>query len=149
MRVTDRLAEFDYVLEDERGEEDATVWRLQGLPYDIQQKVQKAIEPRVHLPASAVGAGEQALSDALGDSKVEIDIVGGRASLEFEILNAGLISVSNLIGADGNSVDYPGTKAPVAKKKEWFARWLPQSVRTELCNAITEVSVMEGDEAKN
>ena len=151
MRAIDRLAEFDYIVEDERGlpKEEQTVWRLRGLPYDLQVSLQSKIDPVMRLPGGALGKGKDAWNKAMNESQVEMHLgAGGQKELEFKILSYGLIGVSNFLDENGNEVEYP-KDANDKNKKNWFARWLPREVRTEIANAITERSSMNEEEVKN
>lgn len=145
MRAIDLLAERPYVLEAERHlpPQERTVFWIRGLPYDLYLKVQSAVSPTIRVPGKLMGRGA-----SVEEATIELQ-PGARAQLEFEILSAGLVRVENLIGPDGQPIAYPGPQAPEAVKKEWFARWLPPAVRTELANAITEGSTFTEEQAKN
>lgn len=144
MRAIDLLAERPYILEAERNlpKDQQTIFWIRGLPYDLYLKVQAAVTPVVKVPGGAVGRAN------MENAVIELQ-PGARAQLEFEILSAGLVRVENLIGPNGEPIHYPGPQAPEAVKKDWFARWLPPAVRTELANAITEGSTLTEEQAKN
>ncbi|MCX7844358.1 MAG: hypothetical protein N2507_03270 [Candidatus Bipolaricaulota bacterium] len=146
MRAIDLLAERPYVLEAERSlpPHERTVFWIKGLPYDLYLKVQSAVSPTIRVPGRFMGRAAANLDEAM----IELQ-PGARQQLEFEILSAGLVRVENLLGPDGQPITYPGPQAPEAVKKEWFARWLPPAVRTELVNAITEGSTFTEEMAKN
>lgn len=151
MRAINRLAEFDFIIENERGlpEDQQTVWKLQGLPYELQVSLQSKIDPVMRLPGGAIGKGKDTWNKAMADSQVEMHLgTGGQKEIEFEILKHGLLSVSNFIDMDGNEVEYPRT-ANDKNKKNWFAQYLPREIRTEIANAITERSSLSEDEQKN
>jgi hypothetical protein len=84
----------------------------------------------------------------MDESTIELQ-PGARQRLEFEILSEGLVRVDGLKGPGGEDIKYPGFQSPDAVRKDWFARWLPPAVRTELSNAITEGSSVDEDVAKN
>jgi len=152
MRVVDRLLAFQYVSKADREapEEEQTVFTLRGLPYDLQQKLESRVQPKLSLPSTAVGEGEAAFKEAMRDQgKVEVEISGGRTELQFDILSYGLVKIENLIGPDGTEVPYPGTNAPERQKKNFFAQWLPPELRTELANEIVERSTLTEDDVKN
>jgi len=149
MKVRDLLSEREYVFENERDLpiEQQTVWTIKGLPYDTQMKLQGRMEPTMKLPGRALG-DKAKWQEAMADSDVEMKIGMGRDNLEFDILKEGLVDVRNLIDQAGNEVLYPKT-AGVDRKKEWFARWLPRDIRTELANAISEGTMLSEDDVKN
>ena len=150
MKVLDRLAEFEYVLKQDRDgpEEEKTVFLLRGLPFDVDVAIRRrAAKSKIEIPnaGKAMGKGEDAWNKAMEDSSMIMSVEGAQIELEFDILKVGVISVRNLIGAD----EYPGANASDVKKKDWFSRWLDPKFRTELSNAITEHSALSVDEQKN
>ena len=160
MRTRDYLAERVYVLREDRDkpEKEQTQWILRGLPYDIQCSLQSQMSPTMKIPGSAIGKGEGAWAKALENTDIEMNLSGGSASLQFDILNEGLVGFENLLDEDGDPIVDPDTGKPlefpagmksVPKKKTWFARWLPRDVRVELSNAITEGSVLDENQQKN
>ena len=161
MRVRNYLVERTYTLREDRDkpEKERTLWHIKGLPYDVQMALQSQMSPTVSLPASALGKGQGAWDKALESSNVQLNLSGGQASMQFDILNEGLIGFENLLDIEtGKPVIDPNTGEPlvfpsglksVAKKKQFFAEWLPRDVRVELANAITEGSVLDEDESKN
>lgn len=147
MRVIDQLSERCYILESERNlpESEQTRFYIKGLPYDLFIRIQSEISPVIKLPGKALGGKAVDIED----SEVELR-PGARQRLEFEILSAGLVRVENLINeVTGEEITYPGPRAPDNVKKDWFARWLPAAVRTELANAITEGSALTEEDQKN
>lgn len=147
MKVIDQLSERVYVLMSERNlpESEQTRFYIKGLPYDLFIRIQSEISPVIKVPGKALG-GEAV---DMKESEVELR-PGARQRLEFEILSAGLVKVENLINeVTGEEIRYPGPRAPDNVKKDWFARWLPAAVRTELVNAITEGSSLSEEEQKN
>lgn len=145
MKVVDLLADRPYVLEAERNipTEDQTTFWIKGLPYDLYLKIQSELSPVIKLPGKALGKGQATMDEGT----VELQ-PGARQRLEFEILSAGLVKVENLMGP-GGEVKYPGFQAPDNVRKDWYARWLPPAVRTEIANAITEGSTVGEEAAKN
>jgi len=116
------------------------------------------MSPTMKIPGSAIGKGEGAWAKALENTDIEMNLSGGSASLQFDILNEGLVGFENLLDEDGDPIVDPDTGKPlefpagmksISKKKTWLARWLPRDVRVELANAITEGSVLDEDESKN
>jgi len=154
MKVRDRLAEFDYVLKDEQEADEAeqTHWTLRGLPFDMDVALRRrAAKSKLEIPGAgkAMGKGQEAWTKAMESSSMILDMEGGQIALEFDILKYGLMAVSNLIGPDGNEIEYPGSKASDSSKKNWFSQWLDPKFRTELANAITEHSALSEDDVKN
>lgn len=146
MKVVDLLADRKYVLESERNLDptEQTVFWIRGLRYDLYMKIQSEISPVIKMPGKALGKGQANMDD----STIELQ-PGARQRLEFEILSEGLVRVEGLKGPGGEEIKYPGPQAPDTVRKDWFARWLPPAVRTELANAITEGSSVDEDVAKN
>ena len=129
MRAIDRLSEFDFVIEDERGlsKEEQTVFRCRGLPYDLQVSLQSKIDPVMRLPGGALGKGKNAWNKAMNESQVEMHLgTGGQKELEFKILSYGLVDVSNLLDEDGNEIEYKSplrdmaTSATVSRNRVIF-----------------------------
>lgn len=146
MKVVDLLAERKYVLEAERNlpAAEQTVFWIKGLRYDLYMKIQSELSPVIKMPGKALGKGQANMDE----STVELQ-PGARQRLEFEILSEGLVRVEGLVGPGGEEIKYPGANAPDTVRKDWFARWLPPAVRTELANAITEGSTVDESVAKN
>jgi len=151
MRVVNRMSNFEYitVADKDLPVEEQTVWTLHGLSYDTQQALEARVSPQINLPGNALSGGEAGYMDALKDASVSVDIAGGRTELQFDILRQGVVGVENLKDEEDNEVKYPGPKAPPNQLKNWFASWLPSSVRTELANVIIEGSVLTEDDVKN
>lgn len=145
MRAVDLLAERAYILGRERDltESEQTKFYIKGLPYDLYQRLQDSLAPVIKMPGKAFGKKGAA---SMEDSMVEMQ-PGARQRLEFDILSAGLVKVENLLGPEGEM--HYRSDMNDAQRKDWFARWLPPDVRTELVNAITEGSRVSEEDEKN
>ena len=151
MRAKKLTDERVFILEAERElpVEEQTRFFIRGLSFDTQMALQSRMSPKMRLPGSALQGKKGAFEKAMKDADIEMDIAGGSAGMQFEILKEGLVRVENFLGEDGSQVEtYPGDGSD-DKKKRWFADWLPGSVRRELANAITEDSMLSEDEGKN
>lgn len=163
MKVVDRLFAFEYVLEEERGNSDATTWILRGLPYDLQVSLQARMSSTMKVPGKALSGKRKDFQKALADTDVEMQIGGGQRDLEFEILSHGFVDVRDLyvgdyarltekakqwVSEETLEVSYP-KDANDNNKKDWFASFVPPNVRVVLANQITGESDMTEDETKN
>ena len=163
MKVDDRLFAFDFVLEDERGNSDATTWVLRGLPYDLQVSLQARMSSTMKVPGKALSGKRGDFKKVLANTDVEMQVGGGQRDLEFEILKHGFVGVHNLYVKDYSrmtekaqqwvdetslEVSFPA-EASDNNKKDWFASFVPPSVRITLANEITGESDMSEDEQKN
>jgi len=152
MKVRNRMLEREYTLKDERDlpESERTIFKIKGLSYDCQVRLQSQMAPTMKLPAGAVGGSDGAWEEAMKSSSVEMVLSAGGAAMQFDILQEGLIDVIGLIDADtGEEVPFPKNVSSASKKKAWFASWLPENVRIEISNEIQKGSILSEDDIKN
>jgi len=151
MKVVDRLSDFEYVCEQDKElpAEEQTTWTLKGLSYDTQQSLEARLSPQINLPGSALSQDGGNFRESMKEASVSVDIAGGRTELQFDILRQGIVAVDNLLDTEGEEVKYPGPKSPANVLKNWFGRWIPSEVRTEIANVIIEGSTLSEDDVKN
>lgn len=137
MKTLNPLAEYPFVLEDDRGlpKEQRTTWYLRHREARSYWKTQDMITEGVEVGRGGAGA--------------RMSLHSG--SMEFEILKDGLVRVENLRHPDpekDEELQVPSQRASDDKWYKFFA-YIPHKYLKELANAITEGDFLEEDESKN
>jgi len=149
MKFVDLLAEQSYILKAERDqieegkitEDEATKFILRGLDFTTQKLIEKnASGGKARVPMDSVGK-----KNPTDGAMMEMDLNARGIELELQALHAGFVRIE---GPDTPPEDYPADGA-TAKKNDWFIRWIPRRVRTELANFLIEQGQLSEDEAKN
>ena len=156
MRVKNRMLQREYILKGDRDlpREDQTIFLIKGLSYDTQVTLQASMSPTMNIPGEAAGKGEDEWERIMKESKIEMVMSQGGIKMQYSILNEGLVDILNLTDEDtGDVIVYPrddgGHHVSTAKRKDWFAQWLPDDVRVEIANAISKASILDEDDVKN
>ena len=156
MRVTNRMMQREYVLKSDRDlpKEEQTIFILKGLSYDSLVALQSSMTPTMNIPGAAAGKGSEEWDRIMSTSTIGMVMSQGGIKMQYTILSEGLIDVLNLIDeTTGDIIPYlkddGGRHISTAKRKDWFAQWLPDDVRVEIANAISSASTLDEDSVKN
>ena len=151
MRVKDRMLERNYVLKEERDlpQAEQTIFKIRGLSYDTQSRLQSQMSPTLSLPGSAIGKSGDEWEKVMAETNVNM-IMSSGGVMQFAILDEGLITIENLVDdVSGDIIEFPKTSKSSSVKKSFFSRWVPENVRIEVANEITKASALNEDSVKN